>query len=207
MVHDRYAWFWRTNCAIKYRSTDELRKPSCNKIKNKLLLSSANIHKLQVWTGQSRVCVCVCSPHETMMSFRVKEEKKIFGDNEPNSNCFDWLLAEWLTIVLQQLAGYVQVGGAKRVPDKSPPPPEVVLPIVKTPKIMQLAAERKEKITWTQYYLFKNKNLSQTGHGKKSRCNKPINRSERLTNGHPFFSLQIFCEFLVSQHSSKRFDY
>lgn len=43
-----------------------------------------------------------------------------------------------LTVLLQGFAGYVQVGGAKRIPDEPPPPPEVVLPVVQTPKVQGL---------------------------------------------------------------------
>lgn len=45
-----------------------------------------------------------------------------------------------LTVLLQGLAGHVQVGGAKGVPDEPPPPPEVVLPVVQTPEVQGLAA-------------------------------------------------------------------
>lgn len=47
-----------------------------------------------------------------------------------------------LTVFGQRLEGDVGVGGAKGVAYKSPPPPQVVLPVVQTPEVMQLA-------TWT----------------------------------------------------------
>lgn len=58
-----------------------------------------------------------------------------------SSNIFDWLLAELLTVVLQRFARDVQVGGAKRVSDESPPPPEVILPVIQTPEVMQLTGK------------------------------------------------------------------
>jgi len=33
------------------------------------------------------------------------------------------------------------VGGAKRVSDESPPPPEVILPVIQTPEVMQLTGK------------------------------------------------------------------
>lgn len=58
-----------------------------------------------------------------------------------SSNIFDWLLAELLTVVLQRFARDVQVGGAKRVSDESPPPPEVILPVIQTPEVMHLTGK------------------------------------------------------------------
>ena len=50
-----------------------------------------------------------------------------------------------LTVILCRLAWDVQMGGAKGIPNKSPPPAQVIFPVVQTPEIMQLSVERKKE--------------------------------------------------------------
>lgn len=44
----------------------------------------------------------------------------------------------WLTVFLQRFESHIRVGGAKGIAYESPPPAQVVLPVVQTPEIMQL---------------------------------------------------------------------
>ena len=50
------------------------------------------------------------------------------------------------TVVLCRLAGDVQMGGAEGIPHESPPPAQVILPVVQTPEVMQLAVEGKREV-------------------------------------------------------------
>lgn len=54
---------------------------------------------------------------------------------------------EKLTILLQRLARDVEVRGAKGVFDESPPPAQVIFPVVETPEVVQVTvthAKRQE---------------------------------------------------------------
>lgn len=51
-----------------------------------------------------------------------------------------------LTILLQRLACNIKVGGAKWVSDESPPPSQVIFPVVETPEVVQLTVTR-DKVT------------------------------------------------------------
>ncbi len=45
----------------------------------------------------------------------------------------------------QRFESHIRVGGAKSIAYKSPPPAQVILPVVQTPEIMQLTEVGKRK--------------------------------------------------------------
>lgn len=57
----------------------------------------------------------------------------------------------WLTVFLKRFESYIRVGGAKGIAYESPPPTQVILPVVQTPEIMQLTeVGKKEGDEWPE---------------------------------------------------------